>query len=212
MRLDQLGNIWYNVLMYLQQTAHATSPLAARIAGQVAIFAGVLTGVLLLSWVWVLPRLTRIPLQGELLSAQEVVRHVQTVQEQIEEFEHARLAAIHPLQDPRYEALVQEKHRSENGERIMDVLTAAADQAGITREQLFIGTLQRDAHAEQIRITGDIRSAGTSSMTLLAAFVEALRADKSVSALTPPVFTRVNDPTIGTHSPFEISFRLAVLP
>jgi hypothetical protein len=89
---------------------------------------------------------------------------------------------------------------------VRDFLEGLMADAGTALDGVVIERLRMDAVTREVRVHGDVRGVGPGSMTVLAEFVDLLRAHPSVHALKAPAFTREDDPGVGFHSPFTLSF------
>lgn len=174
------------------------------LSGPLAMFALSLLGLLALSQQFVLPRFTRIPLNGSLLTAAELQEKEAALTAAIVQAEDERRELMLPSRDPVFQSLQQMKQAMPSPlaveARLRD-LAAAAGGAAIDR-------FAYSASGSQVRIVGAVSGVGARSMTVLASFVDALRADPSVSGLTTPAFTREDGPD-GFRSPFDITLTLA---
>lgn len=174
------------------------------LSGPLAMFALSLLGLLALSQQFVLPRFTQIPLNGSLLTAAELQQKEGALTAAIVQAEDERRALMLPSRDPIFQSLQEMKQAMPSPlavEARLRELAAASGGASIER-------FAYSASGAQVRIVGAVAGVGARSMTVLASFVDGLRADPSVADLTTPAFTREEGPD-GFRSPFDIVLTLA---
>ena len=178
-----------------------------RVLAPLALFAVVLLSLLLLSWMLLLPRFTRVELHGASQDPAQLQAYVQGVEAAIRSTEARRLALILPLEDSPYGVLVREKMWAP------DLLAFFTQLQNVTQSflpgQARAVVLQSiSIKGQTIELTGDVRNVGLQSMAVLAQFVEALRVMPGVGRVDYPPFQRVQDSAIGFHSPFTLRLRL----
>ncbi len=174
------------------------------LSGPLAMFALSLLGLLALSQQFVLPRFTQIPLNGSLLTAAELQQKESALTAAIMQAEDERRALMLPTRDPVFQSLQAMKQGMPSPLAVEARLRELADASGGAAIERFAYS----ASGAQVRIVGAVSGVGARSMTVLAAFVDALRADPLVANLVPPVFTREEGPD-GFRSPFDLVLTLA---
>lgn len=188
-------------------SAPGPGEILRRILVPLAIFAGVLLSLLLLSWFALLPRFTRVDLHGTLQGAEELRAYVRQMEDDIRHQEDRRLELILPLDSSPFGELVQEKtaspHLLDFAERVRNV--ARTFLPGQAQAVLLTSFAQE---RQTVELAGDVRNVGFQSMAVLAKFVEALRSMPGVARVDFPPFTRQRDADIGYHSPFTIRIHL----
>jgi hypothetical protein len=195
----------YNDRIPMTNTNTNQEDLASpSLSGPLAMFALSLLGLLFLSQEFVLPRFTRIPLNGSLLTAAELQEKEGALTAAVAEAEDERRELMLPSRDPVFQSLQEMKQAMPSAlaveARLRD-LAAASGGASIDR-------FAYSASGAQVRIVGAVSGVGARSMTVLASFVDGLRADPLVAGLATPAFTREEGPD-GFRSPFDITLTLA---
>ncbi|MDD4627876.1 MAG: hypothetical protein PHE68_00580 [Candidatus Peribacteraceae bacterium] len=178
-----------------------------RAALPFAVFGIVLLLLLVLSWVLLLPRFTRVELHGMLQNADDLQAYVQEVKTEIGKVERKRDALILPLDGSSYGALAQTKVEMQSLPAMHAAITGTA--RSVVPEQsdaIALTSVRYDDSSRSIEVGGDVRNVGLRSMTVLAELVDAFGALPFVAHAEHPSFTREKDPDIGYHSPFQ--FRL----
>lgn len=180
-------------------------PSVLRRAGiSLMLFSLVFTGLLFASWTYLLPRFTRIQVQGKTVDLAVILPYEQSLRAQITEIESKRNVLAMPVNDAAYDTLKREAACYPLLEDLERAVAEVALQIG-ENAVLFSGmTFSRGT----LTLMGDVRNVGPRSMTILAQFVEAVRAAPFTESLTTPVFSRQQDPVIGFHSPFSFPVRL----
>lgn len=187
----------------------APQPLQAilhRVAQPLLLFAGVLFGLLFLSYVLLLPRFTRLhKADGTALSPRAIARYERTLAADLAAQEEERIRLVLPVNDPAFTMLKERKHAL----LFLDVreqLTLTVARLGEAEDSVVFTRIAFEGDA--VTLEGDVRNVGTRSMTVLAAYVEELARLPFVSDLERPRFTREQRADGSFHSPFTIRFRL----
>lgn len=176
-----------------------------RLGTSLFLFSFVFTALLFGSWMYALPRLTRITLQGRTLDLAVVVPYEQQLRAQLMDIEAKRNALALPLHDAAYDAL---KRDAQCYPLLEDMEKAVAEAAERTAQgSAMFSSMTFDADGT-LGLRGDIRNVGMRSMTVLAQFVEELGTLPFVASVTPPRFVRSEDAGIGHHSPFDLTLHL----
>lgn len=183
----------------LQPKKTAVSPLL--------LFSGVLALLLLISEVAWLPRMTRIEVGGVERSLPELEAYRRDLQARITQAEDERDAFLLPVRDIPFLQATAWKQAQEDLVSLEESLRRAATKLADPAEVVFASIELRPVD-KQLVVKGDVRGVGPGSMTMLAQFLEEVKRLPSVESLTPPSFVRVDDPTIGFHSPFTFTVTL----
>ena len=187
------------------QVSRTLAAVMARISMPTLLFAAVFALVMVLSWMFLLPRLTHIPLRGQTVSLDALIPYEQQLRSDIEQLERKRTSLVVPVQDGVYEAL--KKHSQcyplvQDLQRMVE-MTALHTAPGA----VFVRGL-RFASDGTLTLSGEVRNVGPRSMTVLAQFVKDMGALPEVHATVPPTFRREQLPDGSFRSPFEFSVRL----
>jgi hypothetical protein len=186
-------------------TGLSPADIARRMALPLLIFAAVLTSLLLLSWFLVLPRYTAFAVEGKTLAASALPAYERSIAEDIARMVARREELTLPTQDEQYLSLLRTRAGGASLLAERRALESIAAELDLSANIVF-SALRTGANAT-VRVTGDVRGVGLGSMTALARFVDAVAADKGVTHLEPPAFTRETDPVTGPHSPFTFTYR-----
>ncbi|MEI8230115.1 MAG: hypothetical protein WCG83_03170 [Candidatus Peregrinibacteria bacterium] len=178
-----------------------------RAAVPFALFAFVLLGLLMLSWLLLLPRFTSIEIKGSLLSPEQAVTAVTQMKEDLKIAEAKREALLLPMDDSVYGGLVRGKIEQTPLPDILSVLRNVAKSTGMEQPNaIMISTMTMNDGV--LTISGDVRNVGLKSMTVLAQFAAAVAKLPFTASMQQPTYSRERDPVIGEHSPF--SFRISL--
>ena len=172
------------------------------------IFSAVLTILLLFSWFVILPYFTRFEIAGAQLSAADLVTHKESLERLIREAQARRNASLLPVHDEAYLALKEERSGRMTFAQVRSELASIAMSVAGTANMIVMEEIDMDLREGTVSVRGDVRNAGLGSMTLLATFVEALRASPIVVSLTPPTFVREEGKSGEFHSPFTLEIVL----
>jgi hypothetical protein len=195
------------------ETPQASRPTIGHILYKTGIplfiFSIVFSGVLGVSRFAILPTLTAVEVGGETRDAAALEAEAAAIRSTLQNLEQERDSDILPLGGTLYRTLADAKITAAAP---IDILHAIGDIAST----VVLGnpkaiTLSRFMYApgdHTITLTGDVRGVGPSSMTVLAQFTETLRTDPRIDSVIAPSFTRLEDSTVGPHSPFTLSLTL----
>lgn len=187
----------------------STSAVAVleRFAMPYLLFSGFLAFGLLLSWLFLLPRFAAVEVNGERRTTAQITAHRNDVLAKIRESEEVRQRHVLSVDDASYTFL---KTRRAAAPAFAQVHAEARAQAGSVAQDgaVEIERLVFDAVHRTLQMQGDIHSVGSRSMTVLAAFADAIARSPSIASLAPPVFNREDDPKTGPHSPFDFQATL----
>jgi len=196
----------------MSNTDSTTSGLGSALRrGSVSLllFSFVLCGALVCSKVFLLPRYTRVEVDGKFRDVESLRAHHVSLQASILESEQERDVLIFPVHDDLYQSLVKEKHLQPDSVELLKRVQNIADQfTNNGTRRVFLNSLEVHGSDRSVVLNGDVRNAGPRSMTLLAQFVEALRALPVVQELSNPQFKRQVNADGSYKSPFTISIIL----
>ena len=180
-----------------------------RTAVPFLLFAIVLTALLVLSWLLLLPALTQVEMGGRERSVAELRSYRSDLRASILELEGRRDEFVRPEGDSVYEVLRERKRTQPDIFAQKDALQRlSVSLVPKQRDVVALEALRYDASNDSIELTGDVRNVGPRSMTILAQFTEALRRLPFIESVQTPRFVREDDPVLGPHSPFTITFFL----
>lgn len=180
----------------------------SRIAMPLFLFSVTLLCLLLVSWVVVLPRLTTVEVGGVMRDARELKEYAEGLRSRISELQEKRNAQVIPLQGTLFRVLADDKggvlSPTRRYQEIQEIIRRHGGQSVVS-----LTTYTFDPDSREIWLQGDVRNVGTSSMTVLAAFIEDLRSLLWVADTGSVRFERLDDPEIGPHSPFRLHLTLS---
>jgi hypothetical protein len=169
------------------------------------VFATVLTAVLLLSWMFLLPRFTRFRVEGRTLTPDAMAAYEHSLRAELLTMEEERIRLVLPFQHPLFSHLQSAKQAHPPLTDLRAALRHAAARVQAT-DAVVLQSLHVEGGTGRVEMTGDVRHVGPRSMTVLAAFLDEVEQLPFVTGLERPAFSRVDDPVIGPHSPFHIVF------
>jgi hypothetical protein len=174
-----------------------------RISWPFFLFTLVLLGIFALSWAYLLPRYTRVEINGTAMTGTEIKDHKTSLTAQVAALEAARRTLVLAVNDPAYDAL--KTHRKER--KTLESVTTVFEEHAKTVQggRVVFRSFAYDPGKNALTLRGDVRDAGVSSMTVLAQYAESLKTLPDVKSVTIPAFSRMEDPRIGTYSPFDIT-------
>ena len=179
-----------------------------RLAWPFCLFSGALTLLLTLSWIFLLPRYTRIEVGRMLRSTDEIRQYRSTLTAQIATKEEERRLSVVAVHDPAYDALKEQRRERVSLDDLRNALVEHAKKTIGKNDVVQWHSFDYDPAEKTLTVHGDIRNVGTQSMTVLASFALSLRDLPIVAKATMPAFTREEDPKTGFHSPFTITLTL----
>jgi len=185
------------------------STILQRISLPLFSFSAVLFLSLLASQAFLLPRLTTFRV-GELdVSVDEAIAYETSLRAEVLSLEDERTELVLPYIDDTHAALMEEKRGTPT---IVDIRTRVATaMEGVAQDagaETFIDAVLYEAETRSVTIRGRIEDPKPSSMSVLAAAADAVRALPDVEALAPVALTR-EEIAGGYRSPFTLTFRLA---
>ncbi|MDO8648483.1 MAG: hypothetical protein Q7R81_01745 [Candidatus Peregrinibacteria bacterium] len=189
----------------LQVAPHA---VLRRIAFSFLLFAAVLAALLALSFYLLLPLFTTVEIAGEERGIAELKAYRSSLQSRITKAEEQRTQLVLPIHDEGYAALKRERRTRYPLLTLRSELLQEASKVVAQNDAVHVSTITYAPAEGSVALTGDVRFVGPRSMTVLAQFVEALNRMPMVASVREPKFTREEDPPLGFHSPFTLTFTL----
>lgn len=181
--------------------------IAGRFAMPYLLFSTLLAVVMFVSYVLLLPRFTTVDIGGQKRSQQEISVYRGELVQEIQDKEDIRRKHVLSLVDPQYDFLKSLRLGITPLPALQaQVLAQAASVAG--DGAVVISDSEYDPVQKTLRLRGDVHGVGSRSMTVLAAFADALGALPTVESVSAPSFTRLDDGAAGPHSPFDIVLTL----
>ena len=188
-----------------KRVPQAFSAIAGRIALPALLFSGSLFGLLFLSWTLLLPRFTHVERpDGTRLSPRQVAALERGLAADLTQAEEERMTLVRPVDDPLYRSLIESRRAVLRPMDIAEQLRVAAARAGVPEDALHMTRFGFEG--DRMTIEGDIRNVGLRSMTVLAAFTDAVAALPFVDDLERPAYRRDQREDGSYHSPFTLSF------
>ncbi len=185
----------------------ALSAIIDRIAMPSLLFSGSLFGLLFLSWTLLLPRFTHVERpDGTRLSPRQVATLERAIKAELTAAEEQRMTLVRPVNDELYLNLVVARGAHLTLSEILEQLKLTAARTGIADDALHIARMTVDG--SRVTVAGDIRNVGLRSMTVVAAFSDAVARLPFVNDFDRPAFTREQLPDGSFYSPFDLSFTL----
>lgn len=173
-----------------------------RVSWPFFVFTVVLLSIFTMSWMYLLPRYTRVEINGKAMTGTEIRDRKLELAGQIAGLEATRRSLVLAVHDPHYDALKDHRRQRKSLE---SVTTAFEEHAKTVKNgTVHFRSVAYDHDKNTLTLRGDVRDAGVSSMTALAQYAESLKGVAGVKEITMPKFTREEDPAIGLYSPFDI--------
>lgn len=190
----------------------APQPLSAilgRIATPLLLFSGSLFGLLLLSWMFLLPKFTSVERpDGTAMTPRAIASYAKQLTAELVAAEENRTMLVRAVNDERYRALIDARTASFSPLDIERELRQAAARLGeVEGSVIFTSIFVKDG---TVAVEGDVRNVQARSLTVLAAFIDSLESLPMVTNLQRPTFVRETSPD-GMHSPFRFSFELPTI-
>ncbi len=168
------------------------------------LFSVSLMVLLLISWAFVLPHFTRFTVDGKELSASALIDERKVLEKEVHAAEEKRDQLLLPVHDETYNALKQMRAGRIAPLDIRRTILLVASQSAGREDVIVVHLLKVDEAAGTVKLEGDVRNSGPRSMTVLAEFVESLRAVPFVASLKAPAYMREEKSPGEFHSPFTI--------
>lgn len=183
------------------------STIAKRVALPFLLFSGSLFSLLLLSWIFLLPKFTNVERpDGTAMTPSSIAVYTRTLSANVLEAEKHRTMLVRAVNDETYRRLIDARAASLTPLDIEQYLRQAAARLGEREAGITFSRIVVDQHI--VTVEGDIRNVGTRSMTVLAAFIDSVAELSIVSDFKRPAFTREILPDGSMHSPFTFTFTL----
>ena len=192
------------------QTPAVSEPIASiaeRVSMPFLLFSGTLFVMLMFSWFFLVPRFTAMQVAGSSLTPAEVQSYVHRLQADVTTMEQKRDRLVLPLQDKEYARLKLARQSLPDLAEIRDMLRDAAARTDAP-SAVTLTKISFDSETRTVVVTGDVAQVGPRSMTVLAAYVDAVGQLSFVQHLERPAFTRVDDGHGNSHSPFTFTITL----
>lgn len=183
--------------------------IAGRLGGPVLLFSSVLAGTLGVSRFALLPTLTAVEIDGSVRDTEDLSTYGVELRQKISDLEAHRNVSVMPLQGTSYRMLTDRKAGHASVVELLDHFRSIAE--GVSPElphAIAFTSWTVDTDTAHIVLSGHVSGVGPASMTVLAAFTDALRADSRIASIIPPTFSRFDDAVRGLHSPFTISLTM----
>jgi hypothetical protein len=183
-----------------------------RVLGQVSVplllFAVSLSFLLLLSEFLLIGRLQKVEVAGGSKSVMEMQALHKSLTASIVSTEEKRGDLLFPERDDLYMSVRALQDEGQTTERLYAEILEQVKGLSSAPDSIHIDVLQVTPDAHTVTLKGDVRFVGPRSMTLLAQFTDSLRRLPEVKALEGETFTRLDDPKMGFHSPFDLTLTL----
>src|SRR3989344_7482842 len=181
-----------------------------RMAVPFFLFFLVLTTLLFLSWIFLLPILTRTEVHGESKNIRDLITYRKELQSDVSRVRRNRNQLVLPGQDPLYNVLKQEKHKKVSFSSLRrEILRTALSHSSVVKDAVRISFIQYDAARDMLTLEGSV-FAGASSTTVLAEFIDALQALPWIYVIEQPDFLRQKNEHGEIFSPFSLDISLHV--
>lgn len=179
----------------------------SRMAVPLFLFSLSLAGLLALSRVFLVPRLTRVEVSGEIRRAADLQALRTSLLSQIRDEEKKRDQILLPIHDPAYTALKALRGGGSDPSLLRAQILDQATSLSPVPDAVSIESFRYDPVAKRIELSGSVRSVGARSMTVLSQFVSMVGRLPIAASVTQPRYARVDGPD-GPHSPFTFALLL----
>ncbi len=186
----------------------SASAILRRVALPFFLFSVVLFGFLALSWAFLVPRLTRVEVAGSVLGYAELEARKSDLTQEILDAERHRKDLILAIHHPQYLALKALREGRLSLPELKVRMSDIAKKTVAQQDAIHVAALSYDVEKKVVAAEGDVRFVGSRSMTVLAEYVENLRADPAFASVSTPTFLREDDSVSGPHSPFSLTITL----
>lgn len=195
-----------------RQNAGGASPsfveAGERLAFPLFLFSFILFCFLFLSWVFLLPFISQVRMEGERTGVRALQSYHRELTERLRHAEDSRERLVLPIFDPLYEELKSKKLAMASFLRMNEEIRRIAAQiVSDVADAVTIERLHFSADHEVLEIRGRTSHVGPRSMTVLAQFTDALLKSSLIASLNHPAFIREEDDN-GFFSPFLIRAEL----
>jgi len=168
------------------------------------VFFASLAAALSLSALFLLPLLTRVEIDGKPQTIEELRSMKQELQQKLSASETERQSHLRGVRDPLAAKLRERRTSDVDMLMFKDQIERTAASVAPKEGAIAIGALWMDADQKLLSIRGDVRFVGPRSITVLAAFTDAIGGLPGVLSVDQPQYVREEDPTLGFHSPFSL--------
>jgi len=175
-----------------------------RIAVPLLVFCAVLLGLLSLSYILLLPQLTRVEILGEQRDTVELRAHIQQLKASVLSMEDQRSSLVTPLEDGLFSFMKSRKLSQPSFLLIKSIVYEAAKVVPEYPHAVHVTQMHYTADGSVV-LTGRVEGVGPRSMTVLAQFVDALKKSASVQSVDLPRFTREQSDDGAFVSPFQFT-------
>ncbi len=186
----------------------SAATILRRVALPFFLFSTLLFGLLALSWFFLVPRLTRVEVVGSVLGYAELQERRSDLSQEILAAERRREDLTLAIHQPQYLALKAAREARLSLPELKVRLQDIAKKTVTQQDAIHVSALSYDVEKKVVAAEGDVRFVGSRSMTVLAEFVENLRADPAFASVSTPTFLREDDAVTGPHSPFSLTLTL----
>lgn len=193
----------------MQHIPHTFGNIVRRTAFSFFLFAAVLTALLSLSWYLLVPELTRVELQGNVLGIQDLKSYKYALEQQIVSLEKQRSSYLLPANDDLYHRLKSlKKDRSKYQDLRNAITKTIRDMFPERRDVIQLTSFRFDSVKNIAELRGTVTNIGTRSMTVLAEFVEAIDRIPMILSIETSRYTRQETGDGNFASPFTIRLRV----
>ncbi len=190
-------------------TEGVQTTILQRIALPFFSFSFVLFMALLASQTFLLPRVVTFRVGEVQVSVDEALAYERALRAEVLSLEDRRDELVLPHIDDEHDALMRAKRSAPSvvdmKARVESAMRNVAEPAGAS---VSIDAIQVDVSMRTVTARGAVSGPKPSTMAVLAAAVDAVRALPEVADLTPPPLTRDELPGGGYRSPFSFTFVL----
>lgn len=178
-----------------------------RLSVPFALFSGAFLLLLVLSWFFLLPLLTRVNIAGEKRDFDELSSLSQSLKASIATLEEERDERVLHERSPAYEKLLSEKKAEKNLWEVREWIVEAGRTLGTAQNPVvYIQSLSLEGNS--LTLIGVIRSVGPRSMTVLGQFTEELKRIPAFKEISTPRFERKETENGDFYSPFNFKISL----
>lgn len=183
--------------------------LLSMVAMPLLVFALVLTAALVASRAVLLPRLTQVSVGGQMHAATDLRALQADLLSRVSDAEDLRNMLVRPMSEATFDAAKARRASQHNIMNVESDVKRLASSYDVDGKHVIVFTaFHIDGVTGAVSLSGDVRNVGPQSMTVLASFLDDLTKLPGVRDMSPGKFLRVDDPDIGPHSPFNVSFVL----
>lgn len=189
-------------------TQRAERGPCARFCFPFLVFSLVTLALLAVSRAYLLPQFTRMTVNGQLVTPDDLPVLEAELEQELSIAEARRIAMVQPIRDSMFTMLKAQKSADLPLASVDAFLAEILADRPELLQGIVIDRFRLNARTHEVRLHGAIQNVGPRSMTVLAEFVDRLRAHPSVHALVAPAFVRESASDGSFFSPFSLSFIL----